>query len=63
VLALDPPDPLDARYQLASAMADAGDIPAARRELLAVLEQTPGFEKAQTLLLELRERGTLGGKP
>ncbi len=57
VVALDPPDPLDARYQLAHALADAGDIPAARRELLGVLEQAPSFEKAQTLLLELR------GKP
>ncbi|MDQ2664724.1 MAG: tetratricopeptide repeat protein [Gemmatimonadota bacterium] len=56
VLALDPPDPLDARYELARALANAGDIPGARRELLAVLEQAPAFEKAQTLLLELRNR-------
>jgi hypothetical protein len=30
-----------------------GDRAAARREVLAVLEQAPGFEKAQLLLLEL----------
>lgn len=54
VLALDPPDPLDARYQLARALAASGDRAAARRELLAVLEAAPSFEKGQALLLELR---------
>ena len=63
VLALDPPDPLEARYQLARALADGGDVTAARRELLDVLEKTPGFEKAQALLLELRTRSVQGGKP
>ncbi|MEO5815268.1 MAG: tetratricopeptide repeat protein [Gemmatimonadaceae bacterium] len=57
VVALDPPDPLDARYQLAKALADAGDVAAARKELLGVLEQAPSFEKAQALLLELSKRG------
>jgi tetratricopeptide (TPR) repeat protein len=56
VLALDPPDPLEARFQLARALADGGDVTAARRELLDVLETTPGFEKAQALLLDLRNR-------
>ena len=54
VLALDPADPLEARYQLARALATSGDAAAARRELLAVLEQAPSFEKGQALLLELR---------
>jgi cellulose synthase operon protein C len=58
VVALRPTDLLEARYQLARALADAGDRTAARREVLAVLEQAPGFEKAQALLLELR-----GGPP
>jgi predicted Zn-dependent protease len=54
VVALRPSDPLEARYQLARALSQAGDRGAARREILAVLEQAPGFEKAQLLLLELR---------
>jgi tetratricopeptide (TPR) repeat protein len=56
VVALDPPDMLDARYELARALADGGDAPGARRELLAVLEQAPSFEKAQALLLELSKK-------
>ena len=62
ILALDPPDALDARYQLARALVDGGDVASARRELLGVLEQAPSFEKAQMLLLELRGRSA-GGKP
>ncbi|HEU4723266.1 MAG TPA: hypothetical protein VFS59_18025 [Gemmatimonadaceae bacterium] len=54
ILALGPPDPIDARYQLARALAASGDVAAARREVLAVLEQAPSFEKGQALLLELR---------
>ena len=56
VLAAGPADPLEARYQLARAMARAGDPAGARREILAVLESAPAFEKAQALLLELRGR-------
>ena len=54
ILALDTPDPIDARYELARALAATGDVASARRELLAVLEQAPSFEKGQALLLELR---------
>jgi tetratricopeptide (TPR) repeat protein len=54
VLATGPADPLEARYQLARALATAGDVAAARREVLGMLETAPGFEKAQALLLELR---------
>jgi tetratricopeptide (TPR) repeat protein len=54
VLALDPSDVADARYRLALAYRDAGDVVAARREVLRVLEQAPAFERAQALLLELR---------
>jgi cellulose synthase operon protein C len=54
IVALDPPDPIDARYQLARALATSGDVTSARRELLGVLEQAPSFEKGQALLLELR---------
>jgi tetratricopeptide (TPR) repeat protein len=61
IVALNPPDPIDARYELARALAATGDVASARRELLAVLEQAPSFEKGQALLLELRaaqQRGT-----
>jgi tetratricopeptide (TPR) repeat protein len=54
VVALNPPDPIEARYQLARELAASGDTTAARRELLAVLEQAPSFEKGQAFLLELR---------
>jgi tetratricopeptide (TPR) repeat protein len=63
VVALDSPDPLDARYQLARELAASGDVAGARKELLNVLEQAPSFEKAQALLLELRNRNAQGGKP
>jgi tetratricopeptide (TPR) repeat protein len=56
ILAVNPPDVLDARFELARALAASGDNAGARRELLAVLEQAPSFEKAQALLLELRGR-------
>lgn len=55
-VALGPADPLEARYQLARTLAQSGDIAAARREVLHVLETAPGFEKAQALLLELRKQ-------
>ena len=56
VVALDPPDAAGARYELARALVNAGDTIGARRELLTLLEQAPAFEKAQTLLLELRNK-------
>ena len=63
VLALDPSDPLEARYQLARALAASGDVASASRELLAVLERAPSFEKGQMLLLELRAGAPAGGRP
>lgn len=57
ILALNPPDRTEARYELARALAAAGDTTAARRELLDILESAPGYEQAQALLLELRRRG------
>ncbi len=58
VVALDPVDRAEARYQLARALADAGDRVAARREVLMALEEAPSFERAQSLLLELRRAGS-----
>jgi tetratricopeptide (TPR) repeat protein len=54
IVALDPADKLEARYQLARALANAGDNAGARKEVLTILESAPNFEKAQALLLELR---------
>ncbi len=58
VVALQPSDRAGAWYELARAYRTAGDRAAARREVLRALEEAPSFEKAQTLLLELR-----GGPP
>ena len=56
VLAAGPTDVNEARYQLARSMLASGDPAGARREILGVLENAPGFEKAQALLLELANR-------
>jgi thioredoxin-like negative regulator of GroEL len=55
VLALDPPDPLEAQYSLAAALFAAGRRSDARSELLRLLDRAPHFEKAQELLLKLQE--------
>lgn len=57
IVALDPVDRAEARYQLARALVDAGDRAAARRELIRALEEAPSFERAQVLLLELQRDG------
>ena len=57
VIALRPPDLMEARLELARALAAAGEAAAARRELLSLLEEAPSYEGAQQLLLELRKRG------
>lgn len=62
VIALGPSDLLGARVELARALLAAGDRAGARREVLGVLEQAPTYEKAQTLLLELRQPAP-GGRP
>ncbi len=62
VIALHPTDLIDARYELARAFAASGRTAEARRELLQVLEEAPSFEKAQALLLELRQRNTGGAR-
>jgi Tfp pilus assembly protein PilF len=55
-VALRPADPVAARTDLAAALLRSGDATAARRELLTVLEQAPGYERAQGLLLEARRQ-------
>ena len=56
VLTSRPSDPIAARTDLAAALLRSGDATAARRELLTVLEQAPGYERAQGLLLEARRQ-------
>lgn len=61
VLALAPVDEAEARYQLALALHQAGDAAEARREVLRALEIAPAFERAQALLLTLRDARPPGG--
>ncbi len=55
VVALEPSDPAEARYLLARAHHQAGDLPAAKRELIGALEVAPMYEEALELLLRIRE--------
>jgi len=57
IVALEPVDRAEARYQLARALMEAGDRSAARREVLLALEEAPSFERAQALLLQLQPAG------
>ena len=61
VVALRPVDRADALYQLARAHFEAGEIAAARREVLRALELAPNFEAAQELLLTLQRAGESAG--
>ncbi len=54
LLALGPSDRADAYYRLAQALHAAGDMAAARREVLRALDLAPTFEAAQDLLLTIR---------
>ncbi|HSS62798.1 MAG TPA: tetratricopeptide repeat protein, partial [Gammaproteobacteria bacterium] len=55
VVALDPSDPAEARYLLARAHHRAGELSAAKREVLGALEVAPMYEEALELLLQIRE--------
>jgi tetratricopeptide (TPR) repeat protein len=56
VVALDPINRAEAQYRLANAHFLAGDMASARRTVLASLEQAPGYQEAQELLLLIHER-------
>ena len=58
VVALKPVDMADARYQLARALAAAGQPGEARTEVLRALELAPNFAAAQELLLRLSGGGS-----
>jgi Tfp pilus assembly protein PilF len=63
LVALDPVDRPEALYQLALALAEAGDAAAARREVLHALEIAPRFQRAQELLLRLHDARAGSGTP
>jgi tetratricopeptide (TPR) repeat protein len=52
-LASNPPDRAQAHVDLAEAYASAGQVPEAKKEILAALEIAPSFEPAQDLLLKV----------
>ena len=55
LLRLQPPDPVDAHYQLAGLLHEAGD-PEARWHVLKALEEAPRFRDGHRLLLEIRKQ-------
>jgi tetratricopeptide (TPR) repeat protein len=63
VVALKPVDRAEAYYALAVAQRDAGQRAEARRAVLRALEAAPHFQRAQDLLLELRDPGAGGRQP
>jgi tetratricopeptide (TPR) repeat protein len=56
LLALDPPDPVDAHFQLARLLHGRGSEAEARRHVLQALEDAPRFRDAQKLLLEVEKQ-------
>ena len=52
-LASNPPDRAQAHVDLAEAYVSAGQMPEAKKEILAALEIAPSFERAQDLLLKV----------
>jgi tetratricopeptide (TPR) repeat protein len=52
-LASNPPDRAQAHVDLAEAYVSAGQVPEAKKEILAALEIAPSFERAQDLLLKV----------
>jgi cellulose synthase operon protein C len=55
VLATNPSDRAQAHVDLAEAYVAAGQVPEAKKEILAALEIAPSFERAQDLLLKVVE--------
>jgi tetratricopeptide (TPR) repeat protein len=61
LLLLDPPDPADVQFRLATQLRKQGDFPGAKRHVLQALEDAPRFRDAQRLLLQV-EDGAPGEK-
>jgi tetratricopeptide (TPR) repeat protein len=55
LLKLDPPDPAEVHFKLASRLHQAGDA-AARRHVLMALEEAPRYQAAHKLLLEIESK-------
>jgi tetratricopeptide (TPR) repeat protein len=60
---LDPGNAIDYRYERAQVLAEAGAWDPARRELLKLLEESPYFWGAQSLLLEIAENAEIAPEP
>jgi len=56
LLQLDPPNPAEVHFQLASVLYELGD-PEARRQVLQALEEAPRYREALQLLLKMNETG------
>jgi tetratricopeptide (TPR) repeat protein len=61
LLQLDPVDPADLHFQLASLLLRQGDRGAARRHVLQSLEEAPRYAAAQELLLQIVEQDAPAG--
>ena len=55
VLALGPPDPASAHFNVANVLFELGRRSEAKQQVLAALEIAPGFQPAQELLLKLSQ--------
>ena len=55
LLVMDPLDPADVHYRTAKLLHRTGDLPAARREVLMSLEESPRYRAAHRLLLTVLE--------
>ncbi len=62
LMVMDPIDPAGVQYRLAQALLAAGNLDAARREVLLVLEATPRYRDAQKLLVEIGRRVERAGE-
>jgi hypothetical protein len=60
LLLLDSSDPSESHYRLARLLVQKKDLPAARRHVLQSLEETPRYQAAQQLLLEIVEASHAG---
>ncbi len=56
LLEMEPTDPAEAHYELASALKETGDRKTAKRQVLMALEYAPRYQEALELLLSLTEK-------
>jgi tetratricopeptide (TPR) repeat protein len=63
LLLLDPFDPAEVHFQLATALRQQGDLPQAKRHALLALEEAPRYRAAHQLLLEIVSREPAAPSP